>query len=61
MRVQLSERIVNLMEEHIDLAMRVGELPDSSMIAKRVGLIRQVLCASPAYLKARACRRSPPI
>ena len=59
MRVQLSERIVNLLEEHIDLAMRVGELPDSSMIAKRVGLIRQVLCASPAYLKARGEPKKP--
>ena len=48
MRVQLSERIVNLAEEHIDLAMRVGELPDSSMIAKRVGLFDR--CCAPALL-----------
>jgi DNA-binding transcriptional LysR family regulator len=51
MRVQLTERNVNLVEEHIDVALRVGELPDSSMIATRVALIRRVLCASPAYLK----------
>jgi len=44
---------VNLLEEHVDVAVRIGELPDSSMIAKRVGLIRKMLCASPAYLKRR--------
>jgi DNA-binding transcriptional LysR family regulator len=59
MRVQLSDRIVNLLEEHIDLAMRVGELPDSSMVATRVGLIRPVLCASPAYLKERGTPKKP--
>jgi DNA-binding transcriptional LysR family regulator len=58
-RVQLSERIVNLLEEQIDLAMRVGELPDSSMIAKRIGFVRQVLCASPGYLKARGVPKKP--
>jgi DNA-binding transcriptional LysR family regulator len=58
-RVLVSERIVNLMEDHIDLAIRVGELPDSTMIAKRVGMIRQVLCASPAYLKSRGMPRKP--
>jgi len=49
-RVQLTDRKVNLLEEHVDVALRTGELPDSGMIAIRVGLIRQVLCASPSYL-----------
>src|SRR5262250_1495358 len=52
-RLQFTDRFVNLLEEHVDVAVRVGELPDSSMIAKRVGLIRKMLCASPAYLKSR--------
>jgi DNA-binding transcriptional LysR family regulator len=57
--VQMSDRIVNLVQEHVDLAMRVGELPDSSMIATRVGAIRQMICASPAYLKRRGTPRKP--
>jgi DNA-binding transcriptional LysR family regulator len=59
MRVQLTDRAVNLLEEHVDLALRIGELPDSSMIAARVGLIREVLCASPAYLKIRGVPKQP--
>jgi DNA-binding transcriptional LysR family regulator len=59
MRMQLTDRTVSLLEEHVDVAVRVGELPDSSMIAARVGLIRQVLCASPAYLKRRGAPKTP--
>jgi DNA-binding transcriptional LysR family regulator len=58
-RVQLSDRNVNLLDEHIDLALRVGELPDSSLVATRVGLIREVLCASPGYLKLRGTPKMP--
>ncbi len=47
-RVQLTDRTMNLLEEHVDVAVRIGELPDSSIIATRVGMIRPVLCASPA-------------
>lgn len=59
MRLQLTDRYVNLVEEHVDLAVRVGELPDSSMIATRVGSSRLVLCASPAYLKRRGVPKKP--
>jgi DNA-binding transcriptional LysR family regulator len=59
MRVQLTDRVVNLLEEHVDLALRLGELPDSSLIATRVGLIRRVLCASPSYLKAKGVPKTP--
>jgi DNA-binding transcriptional LysR family regulator len=44
------DRVVNLLEEGVDVGVRIGELPDSSMKAIRVGQIRRVLCASPAYL-----------
>jgi len=44
------DRIVNLMEEGIDVGVRIGELPDSSMRALKVGFVRHVLCASPEYL-----------
>lgn len=49
-RLTLSDRIAQLAEEHIDLAVRIGELPDSALVATRVGSIRRVVCASPAYL-----------
>lgn len=45
------DRVVNMMEEGIDVGVRIGELSDSSMQALRVGTIRMVLCASPEYLK----------
>ena len=51
-RLLLLERIVSLPEDHVDLAVRVGVLPDSRLIALRVGTIRRVVCASPAYLEA---------
>lgn len=44
------DRVVNLMEEGVDVAVRIGPLPDSSMKAIRVGQVRRVLCASPEYL-----------
>jgi DNA-binding transcriptional LysR family regulator len=59
MRMQLTDRSVNLLEEHVDVAVRVGELPDSSLMATRVGQIRQILCASPAYLKRRGTPKTP--
>ncbi len=51
LRLVLSDRSLNIVDEHLDLAIRVGDLPDSSMVATRVGTIRGVVCASPAYLK----------
>ncbi len=49
-RLALGDRIVNLLEDHVDLALRVGSLPDSGLIATHLGSIRRVVCASPAYL-----------
>lgn len=48
--LMLTDRVVHLMEEHGDIAVRIGELPDSSLMATRVGTVRRVVCASPAYL-----------
>ncbi len=45
------DRVVNLMEEGVDVAVRIGALPDSSVQAIPVGKVRRVICASPAYLK----------
>ena len=45
------DRVVNLVEEGIDVGIRIGKLPDSSIRALRVGSVKLVCCASPAYLK----------
>lgn len=58
-RLVFGDRTLNLLEDHIDLAVRVGELPDSNLIAMRLGLIRSVVCASPHYLKQRGTPKHP--
>ncbi|KJS25056.1 MAG: LysR family transcriptional regulator [Hyphomonadaceae bacterium BRH_c29] len=54
-----SDRVVHLVEDHIDVAIRIGELPDSNMVAKKIGETRQVVCASPEYFKNRPALESP--
>jgi DNA-binding transcriptional LysR family regulator len=58
-RLVLADHVVNLLEERVDLAVRIGELPDSSLVATRVGAIRRVVCASPAYFAARGTPQRP--
>jgi DNA-binding transcriptional LysR family regulator len=58
-RMMLADRITNLLEEQVDVAIRIGELPDSSLIATRVGSIRRVVCGSPAYFAARGTPKRP--
>lgn len=53
------DRIVNLLEEGLDVGIRIGELPDSSMRALRVASVRRVLCASPAYLQQHGRPETP--
>ncbi len=48
-RLLLSDRNIDLIDAHADLAVRIGELPDSNMIATRIGALRPVVCASPAF------------
>src|SRR5262245_12673075 len=52
-RCVLTDRVVNLLEEHIDVAVRIGELPDSSLITTRIGSVRRVVCGSPTYFAQR--------
>jgi DNA-binding transcriptional LysR family regulator len=59
LRLMLTDRVVNMVAENIDVAIRVGILPDSSMIASRIGSIRVVTCGSPSYLAARGLPKEP--
>jgi DNA-binding transcriptional LysR family regulator len=58
-RLLLVDRVVPLADEGIDLAVRIGALPDSSLRARPVGQVRWVVCASPAYLARAGVPRSP--
>ena len=58
-RVLLSDRIVDLIDEGLDLAVRIAKLSDSTFTALRVGEVRRVVCASPAYLRKHGRPRTP--
>ena len=58
-KVLLFDRITNLIEEGIDVGLRVGQLPDSSLIARQVGEVRRILVASPAYLSKNGTPKAP--
>ncbi len=58
-RLQLTDRVMNLVEDHIDMAVRIGVLPDSSLIATRVGLSQFAVFASPHYFLARGTPKTP--
>jgi DNA-binding transcriptional LysR family regulator len=58
-RLMLLDRVVSLAEEGLDVGVRVGALPDSSLRARLVGYVRSVVCASPGYLRRAGQPRSP--
>lgn len=53
------DRVTNLVEEGIDVAIRIGDLPDSSLMAKRLGMVRRLFVASPDYLDRRGIPSEP--
>ena len=58
-RLTLSDRNTQLIDDHIDVAARIGPLPDSSLVATKVGSVRHVVCASPGFIAAHGAPKSP--
>lgn len=58
-RLTFADYFIDLIENRIDLALRIGDLPDSGLVARRLGAVRWALCASPAYLAARGTPATP--
>lgn len=58
-RFVLTDRNVDLVNDHVDMAVRIGELTDSSMVGTRIGAMRTVVCASPSLLAGRGIPQSP--
>ena len=57
--VTLSDRVVDLVEEGFDMAVRIARLPNSSLVSRQLTSTRMVLCASPAYLRERGTPTHP--
>ena len=58
-RLFLADDVINLVDEHVDVAIRIGNLPDSSMVAKRLGEVKWVTCASPGFIAANGVPKTP--
>ena len=58
-RVVLFDHVIDLVENHVDVAVRIGHLPDSGLVAARLGDIHWVICASPAYLSTHGTPVAP--
>lgn len=59
LRLTLADRQLSLADEQVDVALRIGHLADSALIATRVGTVRRVICASPDYLARRGLPNLP--
>jgi DNA-binding transcriptional LysR family regulator len=57
--LMLTDRVAHFLDDQVDVALRIGDLPDSSLIATGLGAVRRVTCASPAYLAARPALAVP--
>ena len=58
-RLALADRNLHLLDDHVDMAARIGPLPDSGMVATRIGSMRTVVCASPKLLAAHGIPKAP--
>ncbi len=59
MALGVTDRTVDLVAEGVDCVIRIGDLPDSSLIARRIGMATMVTCAAPAYLQAHGAPATP--
>lgn len=59
LRLMLSDATIDIVEERVDLALRIGALPDSGLVARRLGEVRWIVCASPDYLGRRGTPTTP--
>jgi DNA-binding transcriptional LysR family regulator len=57
--MQLADRVIDLVDEGFDLAVRIARLPDSSLVSRQLASTRLVLCAAPEYLRRRGTPRHP--
>jgi DNA-binding transcriptional LysR family regulator len=57
--LMLTDRVTHFLDDQVDVALRIGDLPDSSLIAQRLGTVRRVTCASQTYLAARPPPATP--
>jgi DNA-binding transcriptional LysR family regulator len=58
-RLMLADRVFHLLDDHVDVALRIGALPDSSLVAIRLGQISRVVCGSPAYFAGKGMPETP--
>ena len=58
-RLILADYLIDLVENRVDLAVRIGELPDSGLVATRLGAVEWIACASPGYLAVRGTPHGP--
>ena len=58
-RLVLADRNLHLIDDHIDIAVRIGALADSALVATQIGAVRSVVCGSPAYFAAHGVPKSP--
>ncbi|MBP0650694.1 hypothetical protein J8J40_26965, partial [Mycobacterium tuberculosis] len=59
LQIGQGDRLVDLVREGVDCAIRAGELADSGLIVRRLGLIAEITCASPAYLERHGVPATP--
>jgi DNA-binding transcriptional LysR family regulator len=57
--ITLSDRVVDLVEERFDVAVRIARLPNSSLVSRQIAVTRMMVCASPAYLKQHGTPKRP--
>lgn len=59
LHLELTDKVVNVLEESVDVAIRTGKLTDSNLISKKLGAAKMVVVSSPHYLNEKGCPKSP--